>query len=68
VLSGYTSITLDILAAIPYLVHFPLPVLFIIYLVVSPQRRGGLYSFVWLAGWVNFLAVLFQFFVPCAPV
>ena len=51
-----------------YLAHFPLPILFIIYLVANSTRRKSLYAFLWLAGWVNLVAVLNQLFVPTAPV
>lgn len=60
-------IPLDLLAAVPYLIHFPLPVLFIVYLYLNPRRRRHIFPMLWCAGWVNFLAVLFQFTFPTAP-
>eukprot|EP00050_Salpingoeca_kvevrii_P020736 m.102222 g.102222 ORF g.102222 m.102222 type:complete len:283 (-) comp8992_c0_seq1:159-1007(-) len=67
VLSQHTSIFLDLMAAIPYLIHFPLPLLFTIYLALQPRRRRQIYPFLWCAGWVNFLAVINQFVFPTAP-
>jgi membrane-associated phospholipid phosphatase len=66
-LARYASPFLDIFAAIPYLIHFPLPVLFGLYLFSNAQRRKQLLPFIWMAGWVNFLAVTVQFFFPTAP-
>lgn len=66
-LAAYANPVFDFLAAIPYLVHFPLPAFFGIYLYVVPHRRKQLYSFLWCAGWVNFLAVIVQFVFPTAP-
>ena len=68
ILGRHMHVVLDVLAAIPYLIHFPLPILFIAYLASNSSRRKGLYSFLWLAGWVNLVAVLNQFFFPTAPV
>lgn len=58
---------LDILAAAIYLLHFPLPVLFVLYLYLSPRRRRDVLPFLWLLGWVNFITVLFQLLFPTAP-
>lgn len=66
-LSTHPNIVLDLLAAIPYLIHFPLPVLFIAYLYFTHRRRKQIYAFLWCAGWVNLLAVLVQFLFPTAP-
>lgn len=67
ILSSHPLLLLDFLAAIPYLVHFPLPFLFGYYLYATPRRRKQLPAFVWFAGWVNLLAVLVQLFYPTAP-
>eukprot|EP00051_Salpingoeca_urceolata_P009494 m.115152 g.115152 ORF g.115152 m.115152 type:complete len:283 (+) comp16329_c0_seq1:125-973(+) len=67
VVSAYTSPFLDILAAIPYLFHFPLPLVFAGYLIASKRRRRDLFGFLWCAGWVNFIGVIIQFIFPCAP-
>eukprot|EP00128_Syssomonas_multiformis_P000004 Colp12_sorted_trinity150504_noHs@12243 len=67
VLSAYTSTFLDILAAIPYLIHFVLPFMFVGYLYTKPNRRQDIFYFLWIAGWVNFLAVIVQFFSPTGP-
>lgn len=66
-LSKYPNLFLDLFAAVPYLVHFPLPLLFVIYLALFSRRRRHIYGFLWCAGWVNFLAVLVQFTFPTAP-
>lgn len=67
VLSAHPNTVLDVLAAIPYLIHFPLPVLFALYLYVNVRRRRQIYAFLWCAGWVNLLAVIVQFLFPMAP-
>eukprot|EP00048_Salpingoeca_helianthica_P016952 m.235005 g.235005 ORF g.235005 m.235005 type:complete len:272 (+) comp19856_c0_seq1:42-857(+) len=66
-LSTHPNVVLDFLAAVPYLVHFPLPVLFIAYLYFANRRRKHIYPFLWCAGWVNLLAVIVQFLFPTAP-
>ena len=67
VLSRFANPVFDIVAAVPYLIHFPLPFLFALYLVFSERRRGALLPFLWCLGWVNFVAVLFQISFPTAP-
>lgn len=67
VLSAYPNLVLDLMAAVPYLIHFPLPVMFAVYLGVFTRRRRHVYGFLWCAGWVNFLAVIVQFVFPTAP-
>ena len=66
-LAQFANPVLDFLAAIPYLVHFPLPLLFAGYLYTNARRRRQIYPFLWCAGWVNFLAVIVQFVFPTAP-
>ena len=67
ILSRFANPVFDFLSAIPYLFHFPLPFLFAFYLYISPKRRPAIYPFLWCAGWVNLLAVLFQATFPTAP-
>ncbi len=66
-LSYLANPVFDLLAAIPYLIHFPLPFLFMAYLILSPRKRQALYPMLWCAGWVNLIAVLFQATFPTAP-
>ena len=66
ILSQLANPFFDVLAAMPYLIHFPLPFIFGAYLALHPTKRGVLFSYMWCAGWVNFLAVLFQFTFPTA--
>jgi len=66
-LSQYARPLFDMIAAVPYLVHFPLPVLYIVYLLSHPRRRNHLFPFMWCAGWVNLIAVFIQFVFPTAP-
>lgn len=66
VLSKLANPVFDILAAIPYLIHFPLPFLFGIYLAFHPKKKGALFSYMWCAGWVNLLSVIIQFLFPTA--
>ena len=52
VLSKLANPVFDVLAAIPYLIHFPLPVLFGAYLVIHPSKRGALFLYMW-CGWMS---------------
>lgn len=67
VLSRLANPIFDFLAAIPYLLHFPLPFLFALFLILHPNRRGAVYPFLWCAGWVNFIAAIIQLTLPTAP-
>lgn len=67
ILAQYAHPILDFFAAVPYLIHFPLPVLFFLYLAFSKRRRHNIYAFLWCAGWVNLSALLIQFLFPTAP-
>ena len=67
ILSRFAVPILDLLAAIPYLIHFPLPALFIMYLISHEKRRGQVFAFLWCAGWVNLVAVIVQYIFPTAP-
>ncbi|XP_002157325.2 uncharacterized protein LOC100211216 [Hydra vulgaris] len=66
-LSNFASPVLDFLAAIPYLIHFPLPALFLIYLLIAENRRKYIFSFLWCAGWVNLVTIIIQLIFPTAP-
>ena len=67
ILSSLANPVFDFLAAVPYLFHFPLPFFFAFYLYITPEKRPAIFPFLWCAGWVNFLAVLFQATFPTAP-
>lgn len=67
ILSKLANPVFDVLAAIPYLLHFPLPFFFGIFLLIHPKRQGAVYPFLWCAGWVNFIAAIVQFTLPTAP-
>lgn len=66
-LSNFASPILDFFAAIPYLVHFPLPFLFSLYLLSGVERQKCILPYLWCAGWVNLIAVFVQFVFPTAP-
>lgn len=66
-LAQFPNPIFDALAAVPYLVHFPLPVLFILYLIINPKRREAVYPYIWCQGVVNLIAVCFQMIFPTAP-
>ena len=66
ILSKLANPVFDLLAAIPYLIHFPLPFLFGAYLALHPKKRAALFPYMWCAGWVNFISVTFQFVFPTA--
>jgi len=67
ILSKFASPLLDFFAAIPYLIHFPLPFLFAVFLLIKDERQKSLLPFLWCAGWVNLIAVTIQFISPTAP-
>lgn len=67
ILSSLTNPLFDIVAAVPYLIHFPLPFLFAFYLAISVNRRKAFLPYLWCVGWVNFVAVIFQITYPTAP-
>jgi hypothetical protein len=66
IFASFHTPVLDVLAAVPYLIHFVLPFVFIAYLKVV-RRTRDIYHFIWCLGWVNFTVVLFQFLFPTAP-
>lgn len=67
ILAKFANPVFDFLAAIPYLIHFPLPVFMIIHKLVDKRRRSTLLFYVWIAGWCNFIGVFIQFVFPTAP-
>jgi len=67
ILGQFASPIFDFLAAVPYLAHFPLPFLFLLYLLTDDSRRKQMFPYIWCAGWVNLCAVCVQFFFPTAP-
>ena len=67
ILAKFANPVFDCLAAIPYLLHFPLPVLMILHKLIDKRRRSTLLFYIWCAGWVNFVGVAIQFVFPTAP-
>jgi len=69
ILSRMSNPLFDLLAAVPYLLHFSVPVLFIMYWLTCRRSRGvnNIYVYLWCAGWVNMIAVIIQFLMPTAP-
>lgn len=67
ILSTFSNPIFDFLAAIPYLIHFPLPALFALYKFLNTRSIHGAFPFLWCAGWVNLVAVLIQFVFPTTP-
>lgn len=67
ILSSLANPLFDMVAGVPYLIHFPLPFLFILYLAASRSRRDAVLPFLWCLGWVNFVAVIIQTTFPTAP-
>ncbi len=66
-LSAIANPFFDCLAALVYLIHFPLPAFFLLYLLVHPVKRYSVLRFAWCAGWVNLCALVLQYFFPTAP-
>lgn len=67
ILSTFSNPVFDFMAAVPYLIHFPLPAFFLIYKFCYTRSVHGALPFLWLAGWVNLIAVMIQFFFPTTP-
>lgn len=67
ILSRFANPIFDVIAAVPYLIHFPLPFLFLLYLVISEKRREAALPYLWCVGWVNLVAVIIQTTFPTAP-
>jgi len=70
IISRYTSPLLDTMAAIPYLVHFLLVLLYPPYCYLNRKRLGSLeptLRSMWCGGIVCALSVLTQLFFPTAP-
>lgn len=67
IMARFAHPVLDILAAVPYLVHFVLPFAYTVYLLAHRSRRHRFHTFWWLFGWTNLIAVLFQTVFPTAP-
>lgn len=60
---------LDITAAIPYILHFFLPVIAVtyIYLTAGNNKTTIIFQLLWCGGWVNLIAFIIQFLYPTAP-
>jgi hypothetical protein len=68
VVGSLSHALLDVFAAIPYLLHFAIPVLYPLYVAAfRPARRHDVFLFFWVFGWVNFVGGLIQFAMPTAP-
>lgn len=66
-LAKFAHPALDCVAAVPYIFHFALPFLFILFKIVSNHSIRGVFPFLWCAGWVNLVATIIQFLFPTAP-
>ncbi|EDV19962.1 uncharacterized protein TRIADDRAFT_61536 [Trichoplax adhaerens] len=60
---------LDITAAVPYILHFILPIIssFYIYATAGEKRITVILKLIWCGGWVNMFAFTIQFMYPTAP-
>lgn len=63
----HNHILLDFVAAVVYLIHFILPVLFIFYLVYKRKDKYHILKFIRTIGWVCLLGGLFQLCFPTSP-
>ena len=66
-LSSLANPVFDVIAAVPYLIHFPLPFLFALYLAVNEKKREAALPYLWCVGWVDLIAVTIQTIFPTAP-
>ena len=65
-ISSHHFIALDFLAAVPYLIHYVLPILYPIYLVLKGAPED-IMKFYWLLGCFLWLQYVIWFFLPTAP-
>ena len=65
-ISSHHHTILDILAAIPYLCHYGLPVVYPLYLLVK-GRTDDIQRFYWLLGWIMWFQYFIWFVFPTAP-
>ena len=65
-ISAHHSIFLDALASVPYLMHYGLPVVFPLYLLLIGKLED-VTKFYWLLGWVMWLSYLIWLVFPHTP-
>lgn len=66
VISNTHFLLLDFLASIPYVIHYTLPVMVPVFLLLR-RRPGLILDFYWLLGWVVWLSYCIQWVFPHAP-
>ena len=66
ILSTLANPVFDMIAAVPYILHFPLPFVFTFYLLISERRREAIFPFYWCLGWVHIVAIVIQISFPTA--
>ena len=59
--------SLDVLSACMYLIHYPLPFLFLIYLLIYKNETNNTIKFLLAFGMVNCVGVILQYIVPTPP-
>ncbi|EDO39005.1 predicted protein [Nematostella vectensis] len=67
ILKTFSNPVFDFVAAVPYLIHFPLPFFFAVYKLFCTRTIQGTFPFMWCAGWVNLVAVIIQLLFPTTP-
>jgi len=66
IISAYHSTALDILSCIPYLIHYSIPVIYPIFLLLT-RRFNDIPKFYWLLGWMMWTSYLIWLIFPVAP-
>jgi len=57
----------DLCAALPYMAHISVPIVFIVWLLLQRSCTDRVARFVWSFGWMNVLALATQIALPTAP-
>ena len=66
ILSSFHNPLLDVLSAIPYLLHYPIPLVFPAYLLYKGESEN-LTKFYWLLGWVMWVHYVVWLIFPHTP-
>ncbi|RNA12195.1 Inositol phosphorylceramide synthase catalytic subunit AUR1 [Brachionus plicatilis] len=67
ILSKVQNPVLDIISSIPYLFHFPLPLIYAIFLIRSKANIEDILRITLAYGLVNMIGVIIQYMVPTPP-
>ena len=66
IISAHHTLFLDFLAAVPYLLHYTLPVVYPLYLLMK-GNTDDIQRFFWLLGWIMWVQYVIWYVFPTAP-